>query len=322
MKNDGLPIVKFVLALFSLLCAPVGFAQDADLLQDADTLLYSGEVVWSMEFEAFQPAPPIPETHKPVGLSGEEFSAWIKKLAGYRKQTFTMRAVFKGDNLRFECQSAPGDVYPTKCDQIVTCNQISVAWINTMLATLFRQPLTDSFLKHQFSTFFISPRICGYNSSHILALAREVVDAHERKASEFHEEVDTAHGNAIILTGVYTDGAQKIAELVPDAQFGQILKSIKYICPAFKTRISIVCSEMKTYSDGTVFPGKTVVSHYVGGQLDNLDKAIQVDRLTLTVLDAKFNGPYDDELFNPGCPQGYTDLQDIRWMRKKALTKK
>jgi len=232
-----------------------------------------------------------------------------------------MHVVFQGDNLRFECQSAPGDVMPVKLDQVVTYNGVSITFIDNVLANMYREPVTQPFLMHHLSKFFISPRTCGYAVIPILKMARDVKDNHEVKAVDLKEYVDTQNGNAVILDGVFTDGSQKIAEMIPDEKYGQVMKSIKYICPAFKDRVSIECSEFNTFSDGTLFPYKTVVSHHIGGVLNDLKSVPQVDRLTLTVLDAKFNGKYPDEYFNPGCPDGYTDMNDNRLRLKSELEK-
>lgn len=298
------------------------FAQDMELYRDADILLYSGEVTWNMDYEAFQPAPKLDADKKPVGLSDKEFEAWNVKQAGYRKQSFKVHVIFQGDNLRFECQSEAGDVSPTKLDQVVTYNGVSITFIDNVLANLYREPVAQPYLEHHMSKFYISPRTCGYAVNPILKMAREVKDGHEEKAADLKEYVDTQNGNAVVLDGIFADGSQKIAEFVPDEQFGQVMKSTKYICPAFKDRISIECSDFKSFSDGTVYPNKAVVSHYVGGLLNDLKNAYPVDRITLTLVDAKFNGKYDDEFFNPGCPEGYTDLKDLRSMLKSQLEKK
>ncbi|MBN2327181.1 MAG: hypothetical protein JXR73_08490 [Candidatus Omnitrophica bacterium] len=295
------------------------FPIDLGVYRDADALLYSGEVSWEMVYEAFQPAPFLSIDKKPTGLSDQEFEEWLEKQKTHRRQTFQVYAVFQGDYLRFECLSDPGDALPIPCDRVVAFNGVSVTFLDNGIGNMFREPLSSSFFENHFSRFYIAPRSCGYNAPKIIQLARKVKDAYEKTPVEFSQMEDA--GGVLSVYGVYPDsGGRKLVELTPDEQYPQAFRSIKYINPEFNDRILIECSDFRMYADGTVFPDKAVVIHMLGGELDDLQNAKWVDRLTLTVKSARFNGVlYDDELFNPGCPPGFHDLMDARAMIKKKL---
>lgn len=283
------------------------------LYREADRLLYSGEVVWKMEYEAYQPIPPLKPENIPIGLTQAEYEAWKQKQQDFRKQSFQVHAYFQGDNLRFEYRSDAGDILPVKCDQTIAFNGACVTFIDNVLATLLRTPCDTSFRESHFSTFYIPPRACGYDGPHVLKMARHVKDRHGNEPEDLIQYEDTNDGNTIVLMGYFPESGQiTLARLRPDSTFGQAFRSIQYIHPVFRHIVTIDCYDFKTYADGTVYPSKTMISNYLGDNIDNLNQAVMIDRITLTVVVAKLNQSIDDELFNPGCPAGYHNLQDTR----------
>ncbi len=290
-------------------------AQDLSLYRDAETMLYSGEVIWNGQYESLQPNPPLDIEHKPAGLTDQEFEDWVSKFDGPRSQTFQIRCIFKGDYLRFEVYSEAGDVLPVLCDRVITYNGVSVTFIDRDLKNVFREAWGKPYREHHFATMYPPPRACGYDVRQLMAMAKRVKDVNS-DTPEISKFYGGSTEDAIRVVGTFPDsGSTTLTEFVPDANYVQVFSTIKYINPGFRDRVIINNENLTEYVDGIVFPNKTIVSRFSGGDLEDLSNSPQIDRMTLTVQEASFNGEHSDELFNPACPADYTDLLDMRWKR-------
>lgn len=281
-------------------------------------MMYSGEILWQASFEALQPAHGITVDNKPPSLTKEEFQQWIDEVSkNTRSQEFTIRAIFKGDYLRFECKSEPGDVLPEPCDRIIAFNKVSVSFIDNTNKTILRESCSD-FQENHFGCFYPIPRLCGYGVKETLRLVKKVRDITDRQPEISSEMLED--GSKVSVMGLFSTGAAPLAEFSSDSKFGQVFSQIKFINPIFGNRNVVENSDMVEYTDGTVFPNRTVITRYLGGDLNDLSKSPMIDRMTLKVLNASFGIEYPDELFTPSKPEGYTDLLDFRALRLNQMS--
>ncbi|RJP19049.1 MAG: hypothetical protein C4527_27965 [Candidatus Omnitrophota bacterium] len=306
------------IVLFIICCAIPVCGQVLGPFRDADIQLYSGDVLWTAEFESMQPVAPPSADKMLVGLSRDAFEAWVKKFDGPRKQTFQIRCLFQGDYLRFECYSEAGDICPVVCDRVIAYNGVAIAFMDRDLKNMYRESWPASFRENHFATFYTPPRACGYGVDDVMRLVRNIKGINGQTGT-VSVTLDEKDKNKIVVVGTFPAGTLTVAEFVADDQHGNIFSSIKFINPAFGERVIIEATELTAYEKETIFPRRTVVTRYSGGNLDDLSNSPIVDRMTLIVQKAEFNGPFSDELFNPACPNDYTDLLDLRLKKKFAL---
>lgn len=310
----------FYLTIVFLVLANIVYAQSTNAYHDADALFYCGEVVWDMTFEANQPFTGLEAKHKPTGLSDDEFNAWKEKLKKTRQQTYSIRALFRGDKLRFECISDPGDVLPVECNRVIAFNGVSITFVDHILKNVIREAWDKPYRQSHFTDFYYPPRACGYGYSEVIKLIREVKDINQSSPT-LETKVDE-NSQAITIEGQFNSGKVALAELIPDFDYGQVFSTIKYIEPIQRNRIEIRNEQFTEYNAMIVFPKETVISRYHGGDLKDLSNATMIDRITLKTVYARFNHleSIGDEAFNPIIPNNYTDLGDMRYNRFKKQT--
>lgn len=310
-KNTIAPLCSILLATFiiSSLFDVSTDATEPQQYKETDRQLKSGDIEWQLEYEVFEPAMQITEDMRPLGLTDEEFIIWKAKQAGYRSQTFQLHAYFQDSSLRFDLISSPGDIIPTSTDQTLAYNGVSVTFIDHQQQVLYRQPVVDSFYETSHAQFFVPPRAFGYDFTNRLRLAQKVKLNEHTPTVQIQNQVPSE--NAIRILGQYGTESITLVELLADGQYPHLFKSIKFINPQFNDRVSIENVNLRGFNNGIVFPAKSIVTHFLGGSIEDLSTAERViDRMVFTVNQASFNGEYPDDLFTVALPVGYTDIDN------------
>lgn len=298
--------MKKYLYLLGIIAIPVlGTTQDLSRLITEDQKLNSGEVIWNVGYEVFASSSDVPIEHKPEALSVEEFHAWNAKQKGYRSQNYEVSAKFKGNHVQFDCVYDRGDVNPVEGMQSVCYGGESIAVIDHLLQNMYREVFNKNFIESAHTSLLVSPRFCGYSVNEILKFTATI-----KGSAGLPLSVSTAAAgtNSIRTKGIFSNGEVTLAEFTPADPDSGFCSVIKFINPGNNERVVIENSEWVAYEDGTIFPSKTVITRYLGGDLENLANTPKIDRKTLTVEYAQFNQNVPDEVFNPTCPEGYTDL--------------
>jgi hypothetical protein len=311
-------LVRNSLLVITVFLVNVGWSQDLlKQVNSVDLDLYSGYVEWDVNYEVFVTHSEFDDRYRPFGLSDEEFEAWKEKLQQPRSQTFHIQAFFQSDFLRFDITSEPGDILPTPCDRTITFNGVSVTLIDHYQQIMFRESVKESFYDTHYAQFLIPPRACGFDIAGRLKNAEQVrsVDGYTPVLQSDEESSDS-----VAIIGNYPDGSTNLCRFESDSDYPQVLKKIKFINAKYADRVCIDNEDIQAHNDGIVFPRRSIVQHYAKGSLQEIDNDEPIDIITMDVVDAQFNDEYPEEFFNPVCPDGYKNLNDIRKIRIDNLS--